>query len=74
MLLADDHTIFCQRLAERLSTDESIEVVGEAENGEEVVKLARETLSNVVVLDVKMPDGGAGADGPAAQALAAPGS
>jgi hypothetical protein len=37
VLLADDHTMFRQRLKEMLATGEDIEVVGEAENGEEAV-------------------------------------
>ncbi len=59
MVLADDHTMFRQGLKEMLSTDEGIEVVGEAENGEEVIKLAERTLPDVVVLDVEMPVMGA---------------
>jgi len=58
-VLADDHTMFRQGLKEMLSTDEYIKVVGEAENGAEAVELARETLPDVVVLDVEMPIMGA---------------
>ena len=42
-----------------LVTDRGIEVIGEAENGEEVVKLARERSPDVVILDVEMPVMGA---------------
>ncbi len=42
-----------------LTTDENIEVVGEAENGAEALKLAGEMLPDVVVLDVEMPVMGA---------------
>jgi DNA-binding NarL/FixJ family response regulator len=59
VLLADDHTMFRQGLKEMLATDGNIEVVGEAENGEEALKLTRETLPDVLVLDVDMPVMGA---------------
>lgn len=59
VLLADDHTMFRQGLREMLSTDGAIEVVGQAENGEEAVTLARRLKPDVVVLDVEMPVMGA---------------
>jgi DNA-binding NarL/FixJ family response regulator len=59
VLLADDHTMFRQGLKEMLTTDGNIEVVGEAENGQEALELAGETLPDVVVLDVDMPVMGA---------------
>src|SRR5918997_2538023 len=58
-LLADDHTMFRQGLKEMLATDEGIEVVGEAENGEEALELAGEMLPDVLILDVDMPVMGA---------------
>jgi DNA-binding NarL/FixJ family response regulator len=59
VLLADDHTMFRQGLKEMLSTDEGIEVVGEAENGREAVALAQERKPDVAILDVEMPVMGA---------------
>ena len=59
VLLADDHTMFRQGLREMLSTDGAIEVVGQADNGEEAVALARRLRPDVVVLDVEMPVMGA---------------
>src|ERR687894_795254 len=59
VLLADDHTMFRQGLKEMLATDEGVEVVGEAENGEEALELAGEMLPDVLILDVDMPVMGA---------------
>src|SRR5829696_8261808 len=59
VLLADDHAMFRQGVREMLSTDERIEVVGEAENGREAVLLADRLEPDVVLLDVEMPVMGA---------------
>jgi DNA-binding NarL/FixJ family response regulator len=55
VLLADDHAMVRQGMAEMLSTDEGIEVVAEAADGREAVDLARRTNPDVVILDVEMP-------------------
>jgi DNA-binding NarL/FixJ family response regulator len=55
VLLADDHALVRQGMAEMLSTDPGMEVVAEAANGREAVDLAREQRPEVVVLDVEMP-------------------
>jgi DNA-binding NarL/FixJ family response regulator len=55
VLLADDLALVRQGMAEMLSTDEGIEVVGEAADGREAVDLARKHGPDAVVLDVEMP-------------------
>ena len=54
ILLADDEAILRLDLREMLQ-DAGHEVVGEAANGEEAVKLARELQPEFIIMDVKMP-------------------
>jgi DNA-binding NarL/FixJ family response regulator len=55
ILLADDHSVVRQGLKMFLGLDADFEVVGEAENGEEAVKLAHELKPDVVLMDMLMP-------------------
>ena len=54
VLLADDHEIVRRGLVS-LFQDTEIEVVGEASNGEETLRVAAETDVDLVILDVRMP-------------------
>jgi DNA-binding NarL/FixJ family response regulator len=56
VLIADDDDLMRAGLAELLSADPSIEIVGEATNGREAVELARQLDPDVVLMDVRMPD------------------
>lgn len=55
ILITDDHGVVRQGLRMFLSTDPDFEVVGEAENGERAVALARERSPDVVLMDLLMP-------------------
>lgn len=55
VLLADDHDILREGVKRILSSDQGIEVIGEARTGEEALKLAREMQPDVVLMDVQMP-------------------
>ena len=56
ILLADDHDVVRRGLRDQLSQHEGWEVVGEAVNGREAVKLALKLEPDVVVLDLSMPE------------------
>src|SRR5215204_5231216 len=55
ILITDDHGVVRQGLRMFLSLDPDIEVVGEAENGEEALSMARELHPDVVLMDLLMP-------------------
>ena len=55
IILADDHSIMRIGIASLLSREKDMEVVGEAENGEEAVALVRELKPDVVVMELMMP-------------------
>ena len=56
ILLADDHKITRQGLRSLLDKQSDMEVVAEAEEGRTTVRLVRELLPDVVIMDVSMPD------------------
>lgn len=56
ILLADDHAILRRGLRALLERESDLEVVGEAADGRETVKMAEELSPDVVVLDVTMPN------------------
>ena len=55
LLIADDHRLFRQGLAALLREQAGWEVVGEAGDGEEALRLASTLQPDVAVLDVEMP-------------------
>lgn len=55
VLLADDHKMLRDGLAGLLHAETDIELVGQAEDGEQAVALASELQPDVVVMDVSMP-------------------
>ena len=55
VLLADDHAVLRKGLSALMTEYGGIEVVGEAENGVEAVKLAVRLKPDVVVMDLMMP-------------------
>ncbi len=55
VVIADDIRETRQNIRALLSFDERIEVIGEAENGEDAIFLAREAHPDIILMDVNMP-------------------
>ena len=58
ILLADDHVVVRAGTRQLLERQPDIKVVGEASTGREAIQLADDLEPDVVVMDVRMPDGG----------------
>jgi len=56
VLLADDHAVVRDGLRALLEAQTDIEVVGDAANGREVLRLAQQLHPDVVVMDIAMPE------------------
>lgn len=55
LLIADDHHIFRKGVMSIVSEDSTIDVIGEASNGEEALKLIEEKNPDIAILDIDMP-------------------
>jgi DNA-binding NarL/FixJ family response regulator len=55
VLIADDHPVFRFGLRTLLKADPAMEVVGEATNGEDVIKQASQLAPDVILMDLNMP-------------------
>ena len=55
ILIADDHPIYRKGLCEVVESDPSLQLVGQAANGEEALRLIRGLRPTVAILDINMP-------------------
>ena len=56
VLIADDHAVVRAGLATLLGTEDDIEDVAQAKNGNEAISKALETHPDVVIMDLRMPE------------------
>ncbi len=55
ILLADDHLLLGETLADHLEAEKGLRVVARSRNGEEAIQLAREHRPDIMLLDIEMP-------------------
>ncbi|MBL8061966.1 MAG: response regulator transcription factor [Anaerolineales bacterium] len=55
VLIADDHVFYREGVRALLSSVQEIEVVGEANDGEEAIAQANDLKPNIILMDLKMP-------------------
>jgi DNA-binding NarL/FixJ family response regulator len=56
VLIADDQTLFRSGLARLLAEDTRVQVVGQATDGNDAIKLTKSLKPDVVLMDLKMPN------------------
>lgn len=56
LLIVDDHEVVREGLASALATDERFEIVGTAASGKEALERARQTLPDIALVDLRLPD------------------
>jgi DNA-binding NarL/FixJ family response regulator len=57
VLIVDDHTLFRTGIRKMLEAEADMRVVGEASTGREALEQARSLVPDVILMDIKMPDG-----------------
>ena len=57
VLIADDHPLIIKGVREALAAERDIEIVGEASTGAQVLPLVAHSSPDVVLLDLRFPDG-----------------
>ncbi|RME41203.1 MAG: DNA-binding response regulator [Caldilineae bacterium] len=55
VMLVDDHPLFRQGLRRVLEAEEDLEVIMEVSDGEEALRLARQLVPDVVIMDINLP-------------------
>jgi DNA-binding NarL/FixJ family response regulator len=55
IVIVDDHPLFCQGVADALSLEPGLKVVGQASDGEAAIKMIRSLHPDVAIVDINLP-------------------
>ena len=55
LVIVDDHPLVLDGLISRLERSNQIEVVGQASNGQDAIKVVEQVMPDVVLMDINMP-------------------
>lgn len=55
VIIADDHHLIRKGIRAVLEAEKDIEIIGEAQDGQQVVKMVEELVPEVVIMDISMP-------------------
>ena len=55
VVIADDQTLFREGIKDLLENEKNVQVVGEAADGREALRLVKKLKPNVILLDIKLP-------------------
>jgi two-component system nitrate/nitrite response regulator NarL len=55
LLIVDDHPLVREGLRSCLIHEKNLEILGEAADGQEAIRLAKSTLPDIILLDINMP-------------------
>ena len=56
ILLADDHVMFRRGVRSLIQSMDAVEVVGEASDGLELLRLVKDINPHLVIMDISMPN------------------
>jgi two-component system invasion response regulator UvrY len=57
VIIVDDHPVVRRGLKQIIAAEQGMQIVGEAENAGEAIRVIRQTACDAVVLDITLPDG-----------------
>ena len=58
LVIVDDHPLFREGVVAILGTETDMEIVGQGETADDAIRLSRDLLPDILILDISIPGGG----------------